>query len=193
MSKFKLFFLAIAAVTLASCSNVKTNSSIQYKYVSFAEIPSSWNFVQNDNFVLSKNVLKKENIVLTISQDTISYDDGNGKQIDLYAMAGTDVIKKVIDRKKITKPEDGTWSNEFIDGIKAEIYKPIKNFDLKGSSGKIYYLSWSDPKLPNVDFGLVILKQAEGNEELERGFDHFLKTLNLSKYAKDTQLIYRLQ
>jgi hypothetical protein len=169
----------------ASISGRKTEYKNAY---GTAEIPATWSTVSlgdvapltySDFYWDEQRTVGAhpgiEKLQYSIAQGHISFGDWNATQIDMAIGQGED-LRRVVQTLKSQPAEYGeTWTTETVDGKHADVLNiPLDNGQVTkgGTGGKVYFITWEDQ-------GLYMHKQALGDEAFEKGFAHFLETLDL--------------
>lgn len=200
MKKILPTALAFMTIVLSGCHQqavteslnaVQPDQCVEYKSVMYAEIPCTWSYIRFSEFSLVQpgNVLRLEgNSPLSISQGGIFFQELTNEQINVYAIAGKDLIKKIQD---LRGEGDADLENTIIDGREAIILKlptePDGSISKAMPGGKAYHIAW---QADGRDMGLIISGIARGDESFEKGFQHFIQSFDLDKYTERTSFNY---
>ncbi len=142
-----------------------------------AEIPETWSVYKNPENLGENELLHTP--TASIGSDDVEFGDLNWYQIDLHYTINN-ITQSLVEEAKKTN-YGSTWSNTNISGINADVQTfPLDNGNVTkgGTGGKSYFLSLPDAYDVKT---LVITKQAQGDEEFENGFEHFIETLTFKK------------
>jgi hypothetical protein len=152
----------------------------EYKTIGFsAEIPETWSYQAFAcGYVGPAQSSSSEDIrnsrLSSISQDAISHNDTSWRQVDIYSVSAQ-TIQEWINGLKTEAESKGKLSTTTLSGLPATVLtEELDHGEVTkaGSGGKTYFIPAAE---------VVIVQQAQGDEEFEREVNHFLRTFDLRK------------
>jgi len=169
-----------------SQSGVKELKEVSQQSINWSirsKVPISWSVYknpQNEGFENYDQAINHRPW-LSIGEDDISFGDINWTQVDLRILAG-DLVDQTV---KNVRNNNATLGSEKIAGELAKVVSyplPKNGVATKEKSGCKYYIFNKNLGAgPDLDFTVVIYKQAQMDSEFESGFEAFINNLNIGE------------
>ena len=173
-------------------TNQASNSTLYKESFFKGEIPITWSYVFLGDIgpmpYHEAGWIEPDYIQYSFAKDAVSYGDTNWTQVDIAFMEGDNLRGWVTYLK--ADPNFNyylrEWKQEIIDGRTVDVAifstEPDETVSKGGTGGKIYFVpAKSDKEIKGewfAQYGVVIHKQALGDEEFEMGFQHFMDTVD---------------
>jgi hypothetical protein len=193
MKKFILMslpFLLLAACATTNPQSSSTQTSVSSEALAMykesfygGEIPNTWSQVSLGDVVpmpYTENTwIDHQYIIFSFGKDNVAFGDTNWTQADFAIMNTGDMSRWVafLKNSDVFNQSVQQWTQETIDGKTADVAtfktEPDGTVSKGGTGGKMYFISNATNGM-----GLVIAKQALGDEEFESGFKHYIETIH---------------